>query len=175
MNNKNIDTVISSFKEALPYGVNYSDLTSDLKINYVEIQEIKKYLQDNNIISDWGDPTMQILTQKGEEIINIYGGIEKFITHETEENEEKKRILKITNEKLENDAKLSKWQVKTFWWVFGFGLFGGIYAIISIILSCTGESTDKKIERILESKLKAQPKIEHISVTPTSKKTPVAK
>jgi hypothetical protein len=82
---------------------------------------------------------------------------------------------KLSFEKLQLDSKLSKWQVKTFWWIFSFGIIGGVYAIISIVIAFTGETIDQKIERILESKLKAQPKIENTSIVLTSKKTPAAK
>ncbi len=39
--------------------------------------------------------------------------------------------------KLHNESKLSDWQVKTFWPLFIFGLFGGLYSAYDIIKNLT--------------------------------------
>lgn len=36
--------------------------------------------------------------------------------------------LWLKDNKLKNDAKLSQWQVNTFWWIFGLAIFGGGYS-----------------------------------------------
>ena len=41
--------------------------------------------------------------------------------------------------KLHNESKLSDWQVKTFWPLFIFGLFGGLYSSYDIIKNLTKE------------------------------------
>jgi len=58
--------------------------------------------------------------------------------------------------KLHNDAIISGWKRKTFWYIFAFGLFGGIYSGIDLFNKVTGrnikaEKTDSHTE-ILESK-----------------------
>ena len=135
MNYKNIDTVIEIFEKALPNGVSYLNTSETKTITYEEMKVIKKYLHDNEIISDWSDPTAQILTPKGETIINVHGGIENFLQYEQTEKEKQEQITEITNEKLKNDVKLSKWQVKTHWWVFLFGLLGVALTVVSLILT----------------------------------------
>ncbi|RYJ51093.1 hypothetical protein DR871_014320 [Flavobacterium petrolei] len=45
--------------------------------------------------------------------------------------------------KLHNDSKLSDWQVKTFWFLFVFGIFGGLYSGYDIIKNLTKEENVK--------------------------------
>jgi hypothetical protein len=33
----------------------------------------------------------------------------------------------------DNEAKITKWQLKSFWWVFSLGLIAGIYSVIDLI------------------------------------------
>lgn len=57
---------------------------------------------------------------------------------------EKEHSLVIRAKEL-NDAKLSKWQVKYFWYIFVFGLLGGIYSTVEIIKSLsTSENVKEK-------------------------------
>jgi len=41
---------------------------------------------------------------------------------------------KLEREKLKNETKLVKWQLRVFWYVFLIGFFGGIAGIISLII-----------------------------------------
>jgi hypothetical protein len=43
----------------------------------------------------------------------------------------------LERKKLHNESKLSDWQVKTFWPLFIFGLFGGLYSTYDIIKNLT--------------------------------------
>ncbi len=114
---------------------------------------ILKYLVNGSILETWGEHGKHILTDIGESIVDDYGGIENFLAHRQEEINDKKRLDKITNEKLISDAKLSKWQVKIFWPMFIIALIGGLYSIYSIVDAVVGESEEQKIERILDLKL----------------------
>lgn len=177
LNFENVDLSIKSFYDALPYGDYFSQVVHYESIDYEEKEIIKKYLIDNDLIKNYTDKNdgRYILTSHGENVYKNYGGIEKYSEYQQEKQKEKLRLEKVTNDKLHDDAKLSKWQVKAFPYVFTIGLIGGLYSIVSIFLLLYGllfgESTEQKIERILESKLKAQPKIENTSIAPTGKKT----
>jgi hypothetical protein len=61
---------------------------------------------------------------------------------------EKDRLQKIQNKKLEDDAKLSNWQIKTFWWFFFFSLVGFCYGFYDFI---TDQKSDKSLEIIEKS------------------------
>lgn len=55
-----------------------------------------------------------------------------------------KQHSKVIRAKELNDAKLSKWQVKYFWYIFSFGLLGGIYSTIEIIKNLTKSENVKE-------------------------------
>ena len=167
MNSDSIDKVINLFYGLLPFGSNFSDAVYNFKFEYKDQHSIKKFLVDKYILEELGEGK-HILTQIGREIVEIYGGIDKYLSHEKAENEENIRLDKAKHEKIYNDAKLSKWQIKTFWYVFIFGLIGGFYSIYSIINSFVGESEEHRIERILENKLQAREQKQKISTYQTN-------
>lgn len=47
--------------------------------------------------------------------------------------QEKSRVEKAINEKAITDARLSELQLKTFWWLFGIAIIGGICGIVSLV------------------------------------------
>ena len=56
---------------------------------------------------------------------------------------------------LKLNVKLKTWQVKTFWLIFGFGLFGGIYSTVDFIGHLTTKEDSRqeqtpKVETVLE-------------------------
>lgn len=55
-----------------------------------------------------------------------------------------KEHAKVIKAKELNDAKLSKWQVKYFWYIFSFGLLGGTYSTVEIIKSLTTSENVKE-------------------------------
>ena len=63
------------------------------------------------------------------------GGYKQIYEDQQKEIEHHKELKELTLKKLQWDSKLSKWQANTFWYVFLFGLIGGICGIISLIIS----------------------------------------
>lgn len=167
MTNDNVDIVIKRFYSYLPNGKYYCESVSNLNLEIKEQQEILKFLVDESIIKDVGDQS-HILSSKGKEIVEIYGGIDKYLEHEKSEKDESNRLEKLKNEKLYLDTKLAKWKVKTFWYVFIFGLLGGFHTVYSIIDSFVGESEEQKIERILENKLQEREQKQKASIYQTN-------
>ncbi len=56
--------------------------------------------------------------------------------------------------KLHNDSKLSEWQVKTFWWIFGFAIIGTGLSVYNFIDSLsTSKNIIKQEERIRKTEL----------------------
>ena len=56
--------------------------------------------------------------------------------------------------KLHNDSKLSEWQVKTFWWIFGFAIIGTGLSVYNFIDSLsTSKNVIKQEERIRKTEL----------------------
>lgn len=77
------------------------------------------------------------LTEKGIRLKDSKKGyLETVSQQEEDENANRK--------KLHNETRLSEWQLKTFWYVFIFGLFGGIYSGTSLISDLTKSEVPKE-------------------------------
>jgi hypothetical protein len=62
--------------------------------------------------------------------------------------------LWLTNNKFENDARLSRWQVITFWPLLAFGLFGGLYSSYDIMSKLNTQKYEETKEMTIgETKL----------------------
>jgi predicted transcriptional regulator len=170
LNFKNVDSSIESFYKLLPYGNYFSEAVYSLKIDYEEQEKIKKYLVDNDIITDYTDDKdgRYIMTPHGQEIFNDYGGIEKYNEHQKEKQEEKLRLEKKANDKLHDDAKLSKWQVKTFWPVFVFGLIGFIFGVFNFVDS---RIKTKSIEELQQDNRNIQEEVSRLHTLVLDPKT----
>jgi hypothetical protein len=89
--------------------------------------ELLPVLETNNLIKENDDRESYTLTKLGREKLS-----ELKINFENDENDQK-----AERKKLHNDSKLSEWQVKTFWPLFIFGIFGGLYSGYDIIKNLT--------------------------------------
>jgi hypothetical protein len=84
------------------------------------------------------------------------GGFAKAYQEQQTRIEKETEIQTISMNKLRLDTKLSKWQVKTFWWFFSFSLVGFIYGFYDFITDLKSDKSLNKIEisnRQLESEL----------------------
>ena len=57
--------------------------------------------------------------------------------------------------KLHNEAVISGWKRKTFWYIFAIGLFGGVYSGIDLFKSLTIEKDVEK-EGITKEKIESE-------------------
>jgi len=154
------------FRAKLIISTNFKENEFEFKrlLNFIKYFDVAK-ITENNTIGDKVEINRNTLNFKKQ------GGFATLYEKQQSKINNDNRLTGIKEKKLEDDAKLSNLQVKTFWWIFSFGIIGGVYAIISIVVSLTGETTEQKIQHIIESKLKAQPKIENTLITPNIKKT----
>ena len=85
-----------------------------------------------------------------DEFLNVteYGKAqwEEFKSEIDEAVEDKKR----TRTKDDLDAKLTKWQVKTFWVIFVLSLFAGIYSAVDFVNSFNENDNIEKLENKIE-------------------------
>ena len=89
------------------------------------VEELRTSIGDNILTVKYTHETQKFLDQGGyasQEEQNRINNIEKI------------KIKNIEDQKLISEARLVKWQVKTFWWIFLIALFGGICGIISLIM-----------------------------------------
>ena len=83
------------------------------------------------------------------------GGWLKYLESLDEQKIEQSRKQIILDQKLVNESKLLKWQVKTFWWFFVIAIFGGMYSGYDIILNLT-KKEDVKQELISKEQLESE-------------------
>lgn len=105
---------------------------------------ICKYLERKTLIS--------IILDKEENLRNVNFDktkIQSFLKNDSVNK------LWLTEKKLYNDSKLSEWQVKTFWWLFAFGIFGGLYSGYDIINNLTKEENDQQ-KQITKEQLESE-------------------
>lgn len=119
-------------------------------------------LYKNKYFEQKGTSNFYIICPETKTIIDKYGSFLEYYKIETEKINESHRIKNTQLKKLENDAKLSNWQVIAFPYVFIIGIISGLYSIISILYLLFGESTDDKINRLLDNRLKSIQSIEHV-------------
>lgn len=84
------------------------------------------------------------------------GGFTALYEKKEKEQKEILRLETVKNRKLESDAKLSEWQVKTFWWIFIFGLFGlifGVYNFIDNLKTAKEKELQEQTNQRMESEL----------------------
>lgn len=60
----------------------------------------------------------------------------------------------VERKKLHNESKLSEWQIKTFWPLFIFGLFGGLYSTYDIMMTLTKVEDSK--EQVTKSEMESE-------------------
>lgn len=130
--------------------------SSTLRLNEKEIADIQSLLTSNDFLEFKGRKGYYFhycLTQKGKDLKDQHLTYNDYLKQQKEINAKLSHLNSLYNEKIVNEAKLSKLKVKTFWWIFFFGLFGGIYSCYSIIEKITQEGTESKINRIMDAKL----------------------
>lgn len=96
------------------------------KVNKERSLFICKYLERKSLAT--------LILDSKEELRNLNFDISKIKDFLKDERVNK---IWVTENKLFNDYTLSKWQVKYFWYIFAFGLLGGIYSTVEIIKSLT--------------------------------------
>ena len=167
---KYLDYTLNALSENYEKGL----ILDDLRKKYNKLTEDKiprenqrhfENLYEYKYFARVGNSFLHRITPETKELIDKHGSFLAYLDSLKEEQDENNRIQKIQIKKLEDDAKLSDLQVKVFPYVFIAGLIGGIYSIVSILFLLFGESTEEKIQRILESKSKSKPKIENISTS----------
>lgn len=93
------------------------------------------------------------LTNAGYQIVQSGGWIqflERKKIIEKVRDEETKRDKEVERKKSTYDLKLKKWQVKTFWPVFVFGLAGFLIGIFNLVYSLSKSKSAEKQEQRIE-------------------------
>jgi len=96
------------------------------------------------------------------------GGFKTYSQEELNRLEKEREIEILTTNKLRWDSKLSKWQVKTFWWIFVFGFFGFIFGLYNFIDNL---NKTKSIEELELSNQETQEEVSRLRTLVLDQKT----
>lgn len=87
------------------------------------------------------------LTEFGLQVFQNGGWLKYLSTqHETDRDQiiKREKVERLNTGKLTYEYKLSKWKVKTFWWIFGIAIFSGVYSFYDIISKVTSVEKSKE-------------------------------
>lgn len=135
MNYENVDKVLNLFSSFWPNGSNFYDATYEFEFGENEQDSILMFLTEYELLIPWVDHGKYIISFKGNEVINEYGTINNYLNYLGKQKAEEAKKQQAINTKIMNDAKLSTWQVKTYWPVFIFAIIGFIMSIKTIIVA----------------------------------------
>ncbi|BAX81978.1 hypothetical protein [Labilibaculum antarcticum] len=88
--------------------------------------------------------------------IEAHYGYGNYIRSLQEEKKKKQDYNDISFEKLNNDAKIARWQTKTFWPVFIFGIIGGVFGVISFIMQVSENKETKQGQQVNQPTIKSK-------------------
>lgn len=107
------------------------------------------------------------ITEIGMDVLEL-GGWDKYLEYLTQEKKDKKEKKRIEFEKSKIDLRLKKWQLKTFWWIFGFAFIGSGFSFYNFINNLSpSESVIKQEERIEKMELE----LEKLQISTLNQKT----
>ena len=120
----------------------HQDLNRDLnlKISADEAKYLFNKLIADGVVDTLRTPLNELVVIKYSHVTQKFhdqGGYVKHYEQIKAKEAEEDRLKTIEDEKLISEAKLAKWQVKTFWWFFFLALIGGICGIVALIMQLT--------------------------------------
>lgn len=121
MKNDNIYLVLKIFESSLISTSGESDKPKT--IGYSNFLEIISHLEKREFIEETDEMNLYKITKVG---LNKLKELDE-IKAQKEKDEKAERY------KLHNESVTSGWKRKTFWFIFIFGLFGGVYSAIDLI------------------------------------------
>ncbi len=145
MDIKIADIILKGLYKAFPVHAKIWHILGEngVKCELKEIHHILDNLEADDLIVRTEGSYFKI-TSHGRYVIDEHLSLASF--QESIKNEEaaKDEVENVKIEKLKYDAKLSKWQVKTFWPVFIFGMIGGVFGIISFVIQVTADNSPQQ-------------------------------
>jgi hypothetical protein len=120
----------------------HPDLIKDLglKISEEEARYLCNVLISDRVVDSINTSISELVIIKYTHSTQLFyeqGGYAKRNEIKKQIQDENLRNKRIQDEKLRSEAKLAKWQVKTFWWIFLLALIGGICGIVSLVMQLT--------------------------------------
>jgi len=143
------DVIIKRLLEKNPKGITTGEI-KDIYRNFDTqgwLLTIRHLMDENFVI--WRAMDYYKLDPSRIVEIKEFGSYSAYLQSKEESKKLKSDSETLAFKKLNYDAKLSKWQVKTFWSVFIFGLVGGCLGIASFVMQVLPK--DKPQEKATQS------------------------
>lgn len=139
-----IDKILLKFGEERPLSfLDNCEYIIGVPTTAMEHHLLRDTMLTRNLIDTEGHDIF-FITPFGREVLKSGGWLE-YLERESKDLKLKQEFEDIQFEKLKYDAKLSKWQVKTFWYIFFLSICGVISLGIQIFDKLTDTTTiDKK-------------------------------
>jgi hypothetical protein len=167
-----IDKVLKLFHFHYHLGKHYYDTVGKVIPDRSTQTKILHYLTEQSILEPWGNARDNfILTKNGREIFEMYENHAQYLENEKSSKEEAIKINNARNETILNNAKLSRFQVKSFWYFFYATIVFGLITALSIIYQIAKEPTEQHIERIVQKQIQDLQKSNIIGNHQTSQDT----
>jgi len=167
-----IDKVLKIFHFHYHLGKHYYDTVSKVIPDRSTQTKILHHLTEQSILEPWRNiKDNYILTKNGRDIIETYENYAQYLENEKSSKEESERISAARNETILNNAKLSRFQVKSFWYFFYATIVLGVISASATIYQITKEPTEKHIERIVKKQIQDLQKSNIIGNHQTSQDT----
>ena len=119
----------------------FTDLEGNKLNGIIRSVDLAKKMQKNDLINVDKDYTFCSITFEGIEIFENGGWLQHI------ELEKQKKIIEL--KKSDIDFTLKKWQLKTFWWIFGFAMIGSGLSVYNFINSLMPSKVIEQEEKII--------------------------
>lgn len=167
-----IDKVLKLFYFHNHLCKNFRETVSKIIPEFSDQSKMLHYLTEQSILEPWkNNRDNYILTKNGREIVEMYENYAQYLECEESSKEEAKIIKAARNETILNNAKLSRFQVKSFWYFFYATIILGVISASATIYQITKEPTEKHIERIVKKQIQDLQKSNIIGNHQTSQDT----
>jgi|GEM_PF-1812915 len=179
-NHEQLDLIISHLNNNQSKTFAWDEIKHNLfndndSINRDIIKQWVEYIANSGLVTKGqirgaGDDSNLVTTIKWSGVIPGFiksGGFNKQHKDLEAEKTKQEEIREIELEKLKYDTKLSKWQVKVFWWVFFAGFIGGLMGVISLTLELEDRGYIRLPIELRESKVEQNRTLESSIRNPT--------
>lgn len=154
MDIEKVDIVVNIFRKYHPRGITPALFKkSETYINLLEFDKILTFLIDEGIIYKKAHDYYKLHPEKVSDL-NKAWGYSNYIQSIDNKKKKEQEFKQISLVKLKNEAKLTSWQVKTFWPVFIIALVGGILGTASFIMQISGNKTTKQEQQVVQPIIK---------------------
>lgn len=156
---KLIEINLKLVAESKDKGVLWENFIDENGNNLDSRKRLAEYLEEVGVIElESSHRQVCFISDLGLNILENGGWFEylqEFKLVEKEKNRLKEKVEKIEIAKLNNEYKLSKWKVKTYWLVLGLAIFGGIYSLFDFI-SLISKKTPPAVNTVTQEELKLE-------------------